>query len=482
MANSAKAAFFDQYAPLAMEQQLRYGIPASVILAQAWWERGAANNLNNYFGIKADASWLRAGKPYGELKDDDVGLSKFRVYSSVGESFEDHSRFLLENPRYSSAYGCAADDYRGWLQGLQRGGYSTNPSYISNLEADIVSYGLDRFDRQAMDIARRDGVVVGFARNTSTPSASASSSSHYSMPLDGDMLLSSDFGTRIHPVSGKPSNHEGIDISVPSGSSLRATEDLGLVTRTNWNGKNGNCVEVCYRHGKDEYLVKYLHMERVDVRTGQFVNAGDVVGLSGNSGVSTGPHLDFRVSKNGIAIDPKEYLAEIAVRGSFNTTLSDKQGRDLLANLKGQIPVEKDAGKEQSELSIAQMENIKNSGLLSDSFDNGSSKSLLSMLFAQDADALKQHDEGGGLLSNLISSLFMAAIGLAIQLDHSGISAAVSPEVQQQDESDVEHQSAIVRRRRDGIDPDKAAQTASMNFDTDYPEYGESQSQGVRVS
>jgi len=87
-----KIEFFEKYAGMAIEQQLKYGIPASVTLAQAWWERGqAAENEKNMFGIKADPAWIKAGGKFGEYKDDEKGLSKFRSYERIEHSFEDQT-------------------------------------------------------------------------------------------------------------------------------------------------------------------------------------------------------------------------------------------------------------------------------------------------------------------------------------------------------------------------------------------------------
>lgn len=150
--NQQKAAFFEQYAPLAMAQQQKYGIPASITLAQMYIESAGgksnlARNGNNFFGIKCTSDWLAAGKPYS-LHNDDRPNEKFCNYSSVEESIEHHSKFLM-GKRYARCRQCGSDDYRGWANGLRAAGYATNPNYAKMLISEIEAYGLTKYDQQA---------------------------------------------------------------------------------------------------------------------------------------------------------------------------------------------------------------------------------------------------------------------------------------------------------------------------------------------
>ena len=107
-----------QYAEYAMEQMRRYGIPASVTLAQGILESSngrsrLAQNENNHFGIKATPSWIAEGGRYG-LYSDDKPNEKFCSYDSVGDSYEHHSRFLKENS--GRLQGLDAKYREGWLR------------------------------------------------------------------------------------------------------------------------------------------------------------------------------------------------------------------------------------------------------------------------------------------------------------------------------------------------------------------------------
>ena len=153
MANAQKVAFFEKYAPIAMEQQQKYGIPASVTLAQMYIESaGGTSRLavegNNYFGIKCSRDWLAAGKPYS-LHNDDKPNEKFCNYSSVDESIEHHSRLLMGD-RYKRCRRYDSTDYHNWLVAIKACGYATAPDYVKKLEGMIKQYKLYLFDRIAL--------------------------------------------------------------------------------------------------------------------------------------------------------------------------------------------------------------------------------------------------------------------------------------------------------------------------------------------
>ena len=137
-------AYIDQYKSLALEQEKQYGIPASITLAQGILESGAGlseltQNTNNHFGIKALGGW--SGSVY-RAWDDEATKSKFRVYSSAKESFEDHSQLIKGSSRYQSLFNISVYDYRGWANGLQKAGYATARNYAKALIGYIDAYQL----------------------------------------------------------------------------------------------------------------------------------------------------------------------------------------------------------------------------------------------------------------------------------------------------------------------------------------------------
>ena len=146
--------YADRYAGAAMEQMRKYGIPASVTLAQGILESASGQSElsrkgNNHFGIKATRNWLDNGGRYLVYTDDRPN-EKFCQYASVADSYEHHSLFLKGNRRYANLFELSPDDYVGWTRGLQEDGYATSSQYASSLQAIIKQHGLDRYDRQVM--------------------------------------------------------------------------------------------------------------------------------------------------------------------------------------------------------------------------------------------------------------------------------------------------------------------------------------------
>lgn len=144
--NQRYQTYVDQYKDVAIEQMLKYRIPASITLAQGLLESGAGSSKlssqgNNHFGIKCHG-WS-GGSIYA---DDDDRNECFRAYDNAYESFEDHSKFLVSGSRYSSLFKLDTKDYKGWARGLKQAGYATNPQYADRLIDIIQVYKLYRYD------------------------------------------------------------------------------------------------------------------------------------------------------------------------------------------------------------------------------------------------------------------------------------------------------------------------------------------------
>ncbi len=139
--------YVEKYAPMAVREMLRSGVPASITLAQGMLESGngeskLATKGKNHFGIKCHKGWT--GK---SMKvDDDARGECFRVYDSVEESYRDHSDFLRYRDRYKFLFDLDRTDYKGWAYGLKKAGYATDPSYAAKLIRYIEDNNLSRFD------------------------------------------------------------------------------------------------------------------------------------------------------------------------------------------------------------------------------------------------------------------------------------------------------------------------------------------------
>lgn len=145
--------YIEKWAPTAVSEMERSGVPASITLAQGLLESAAgqsrlAREGNNHFGIKCARDWK--GKKIYE--DDDAAHECFRVYPSAEASFRDHSDFLRYQNRYKSLFDLDPSDYKAWAKGLKAAGYATDPNYPKKLVKLIEDYGLDRYDR-GVDVA-----------------------------------------------------------------------------------------------------------------------------------------------------------------------------------------------------------------------------------------------------------------------------------------------------------------------------------------
>ncbi|MDX1661023.1 MAG: M23 family metallopeptidase [Gemmatimonadota bacterium] len=114
--------------------------------------------------------------------------------------------------------------------------------------------------------------------------------------------ITSGFGARMHPILRRVRPHNGVDYAAPVGTPVQAAGH-GVVGRAGWNGGYGRRVTI--RHG-DRYVTSYAHLSRIapGIRPGANVSQGQVIGYVGSTGLSTGPHLDYRFMKDGRYVDP----------------------------------------------------------------------------------------------------------------------------------------------------------------------------------
>ena len=141
------SAYIAKYSEMAVDQMKKYGIPASITLAQGLLESDAgrstlATKCNNHFGIKCHSDWT-GRKMY---HDDDAKQECFRCYNNAEDSYRDHSLFLVNGARYQSLFKLGTTDYKGWAKGLKAAGYATSPTYATKLIELIERYGLDMYD------------------------------------------------------------------------------------------------------------------------------------------------------------------------------------------------------------------------------------------------------------------------------------------------------------------------------------------------
>lgn len=146
-ADTPQEKYIKKYAPIAVSEMYRTGVPASITLAQGllesrYGQSTLAVNGNNHFGIKCH-DWT--GKK--QYADDDKKGECFRVYESAEASFYDHSDFLRYRDRYKFLFENETTDYKAWAYGLKKAGYATDPAYPTKLIKLIEDYELHKYDK-----------------------------------------------------------------------------------------------------------------------------------------------------------------------------------------------------------------------------------------------------------------------------------------------------------------------------------------------
>ena len=138
------------------------------------------------------------------------------------------------------------------------------------------------------------------------------------MPLH-DARMTSDYGTRTHPVLKRRMGHKGVDLAATTGTPIYATAD-GYVSKAEPFSSYGNYVSI--EHGA-RIQTRYAHMSRIAVSSGTRVRKGDVIGYVGSTGRSTGPHLHYEVRIDGQAVNPVPYMVESDAQQAFALAMAE---------------------------------------------------------------------------------------------------------------------------------------------------------------
>lgn len=161
--------------------------------------------------------------------------------------------------------------------------------------------------RKAAEEKKKQQAANKPSRNTTDSSNNSShASGDYSWPLAVSGTITSYFGYRKSPTPGASSYHKGIDIAVPVGTSVLAAKGGKVVTAA-YSSSAGNYIAIYHGDGIYSY---YMHCSSLSVRQGASVSKGQQVALSGNTGVSTGPHLHFAIYANGAYVNPLSYVSQ----------------------------------------------------------------------------------------------------------------------------------------------------------------------------
>ena len=179
---------------------------------------------------------------------------------------------------------------------------------LADISGDIEDAQSDA-DYYAAEIQAQEELIAAIKRAEAEKAAAGVEEHPYTggafrWPCPSSTRVTSDYGTRVSPMSGASSNHKGIDIGASAGADIIAAAD-GTVTAASYSSAAGNYVMI--DHGGGLYTV-YMHASSLLVSPGQTVSAGDVIAKVGSTGISTGSHLHFGVSLNGSYVSPWSYL------------------------------------------------------------------------------------------------------------------------------------------------------------------------------
>ena len=235
-------------------------------------------------------------------KWDKKAFSRMDEYTNYlaeqGWSKEDISRKMIENSDTAREFkqACKVENAEGAAKSLAK-------LMDAGITKEDINYLYE--NRNRVKIAKdskyyKEAQELGLADDGSK----GKSTGKYIFPARG--TITSYFGYRNAPTAGASSNHPAIDIAVPEGTRVSAS-DGGTVIATGWSGGYGNIVQIDHGNG---VVTQYSHLSKVGVRKGQKVARGQEVALSGNTGVSTGPHLDFKMMINGEPVDPLKHLTK----------------------------------------------------------------------------------------------------------------------------------------------------------------------------
>ncbi len=237
----------------------------------------------------------------------------------------------IENSRMQAQYKVLSNRLDEALEVMQDLQQRDDNLYRVVLQADPISdairlggYGNTNRYRDLMDMANADLVINTtqktdllvkqiYIQSKSFDEVVASCKNHDEMlkcipaiqPVSNKDLrhTASGFGVRIDPIYQTPKFHGGMDFSAVTGTPVYVTGD-GTVTSADWVTGYGNTIEVNHGFG---YSTRYAHLSEIDVRRGQRVQRGEVIGKVGSTGKSTGPHLHYEVLVNGHKVNPVNY-------------------------------------------------------------------------------------------------------------------------------------------------------------------------------
>lgn len=226
------------------------------------------------------------------------------IQTSLWQTITDQNINLLLVNELSDIFAWSIDFF-----GLQQGDFFK--VIYEEQFVDSTSFGLGKIYTAYFNHAGEDFYAIPFIQDGSESFYDQNGNSlrkaFLKAPLRFSRISSRYSYSRMHPILKIRRPHLGVDYAALIGTPVQAIGD-GKIIKTGWNGEAGRMVKI--KHNS-VYTTAYLHLSRYGkgIKSGKYVKQGDIIGYVGSTGLSTGPHLDFRFYKNGYPIDPLKVKA-----------------------------------------------------------------------------------------------------------------------------------------------------------------------------
>ena len=269
---------------------------------QFMYENGQTSYLEALLSSRNISEFLNSADYIAQIRSYD--RQKLTEYQDTVESIVNLEAQLEQEYTDLEALKSTVESNKATVAAMMR----QKESELADISGDIEDAQSDA-DYYAAEIQAQEELIAAIKRAEAEKAAAGVEEHPYTggafrWPCPSSTRVTSDYGTRVSPMSGASSNHKGIDIGASAGADIIAAAD-GTVTAASYSSAAGNYVMI--DHGGGLYTV-YMHASSLLVSPGQTVSAGDVIAKVGSTGISTGSHLHFGVSLNGSYVSPWSYL------------------------------------------------------------------------------------------------------------------------------------------------------------------------------
>jgi len=264
---------------------------------------------------RMEEAWIHLENTSTQLSREEILLRDLETYES--EAIAELERLMEERGAWFAELANDAEQLEALIAILEEEARAIDAEFglvQAQYRAELAEAERIRLERQRQERLEQQrqaeaARAAEVAANPTAAAAAATSSSFdgqfaWPLPARGPGDISSPFGPRTNPVTGRSENHSGIDIPAPAGTRIVAAAD-GVVRLAGWSGGFG--ITVIIDHGNG-YSTLYAHNSRNRVVEGQRVSRGDHIADVGTTGQSTGNHLHFEIRRNGTPVNPMNYF------------------------------------------------------------------------------------------------------------------------------------------------------------------------------